>query len=805
MPRWGKRLALGLLFTFLGINFSCAAFLIWLSGSVPRIEGNITLDGLTAPVTVARDTVGVPTIRAESDGDAYFALGFVHAQDRLWQMEYMRRIGAGRMAEIVGNLSTSFGNNALTFDRMSRSLGFYRRAEEIYREASPEVRFVLERYADGVNAYLTSRDGALPPEFIVLFHEPEPWEPADSLVWQQLMGFQLGTNWSSELARLRMIEAGLSREQIAFLYQQPNGQKPDIAPLQQGRLSPQELKAATQFAAALPAPLAPGGASNAWALSGSRTESGKPLLANDPHLRLTNPNLWYLTRIKTPENALSGLTAPGVPFLILGHNDSIAWGFTTPHADTQDIFIEQVDPSNPAHYLTPDGSQPFETSEERFLNGDREIIETFRSTRHGPVLSDIWGNAKRSDGQTVLTLSAASFNAGDNTAESFLRLNRAGSVDEALVALEDFSSPPQNVTLADRHGNIALLLAGRIPERRAGNGFMPANGATGAEDWIGWIDRDRLPLLYNPESGMVVQANDRLPSRDPALSVGQEFEVPFRAKRIHGTLQATRSDATAKAQVELQMDTLSLEVPDTVALILTHLSLETLTDPERAVVEKLRQWNGDMRRDRIEPLVYTLWTALLHREIFGDELGYLISDYRRVYPHMFKAVLTEAPHWCDDIRSTIVEPCATPVRDSFQEAIARLTAKFGPNAEDWRWGKAHQARFRHQLWSRVPLLDHVLDSWIATDGGDFTVNRGSPSVQISATDFSLYHVHGAGVRAVYDLSDLDASLFSLSLGQSGNPFSEFYHDQVEDWANGRYRQINSQEGSTEHVLTLNPQ
>ena len=438
MPRWGKRLALGLLFTFLAVNFSCAAFLIWLSSSVPRIEGNAALDGLTAPVTVARDSVGIPTISAESDGDAYFALGFVHAQDRLWQMEYMRRIGAGRMAEIVGNLSTSFGNNALTFDRMSRSLGFYRRAKEIYREASPEVRFVLERYADGVNAYLTSRDGALPPEFIVLFHEPEPWEPADSLVWQQLMGFQLGTNWFSELARLRMMEAGLSREQIAFLYQQPNGQKPDIAPLQQGRLSPQELKAAAQFAAALPAPLTPDGASNAWALSGSRTESGKPLLANDPHLRLTNPNLWYLTRIKTPESALSGLTVPGVPFLILGHNDSIAWGFTTPQADTQDIFIEQVDPNNPAHYLTPDGSQPFETSEERFLNGDREIIETFRSTRHGPVLSDIWSNAKRSDGDTVLTLSAASFSAGDNTAESFLRLNRAGSVDEALLALKIF-------------------------------------------------------------------------------------------------------------------------------------------------------------------------------------------------------------------------------------------------------------------------------------------------------------------------------------------------------------------------------
>ena len=223
------------------------------------------------------------------------------------------------------------------------------------------------------------------------------------------------------------------------------------------------------------------------------------------------------------------------------------------------------------------------------------------------------------------------------------------------------------------------------------------------------------------------------------------------------------------------------------------------------MVEKLRQWNGEMRRDRVEPLVYTLWTALLHRKIFGDELGYLISDYRRAYPHMFDAVLTDAPEWCDDIRSTIVEPCTVPVRDSLQEAIARLTAKFGPNPEDWRWGKAHESRFRHQLWSRVPFLNKILDSQIATDGGDFTVNRGSPSARISEMDFSFYHVHGAGIRAVYDLSDLDASLFSLSLGQSGNPFSEFYHDQAEAWANGRYRRISTSEASAERTLTLRPE
>jgi penicillin G amidase len=805
MLRWGKRLAIGLLFVFVGFNFGCAALLVWLSGSVPQIEGDVTLAGLTAPVTVARDDAGVPLIKAGSDGDAYFALGYVHAQDRLWQMESMRRIGAGRIAEIVGNLSASAGDNVLSFDRLTRGLGLYRRAEETYRRASPDLKLALERYADGVNAYLKTRDGALPPEFVVLFHEPESWKPADSLLWQQLMAFQLGNNWSSELDRLRMIEAGLSVDQIAFLYQGPDGRKPDMAPLQQGLLSPGELDAATQLASALPAQLAPDGASNAWALSGSRTKSGKPLLASDPHLRLTNPNLWYLTRIETPDGTLAGVTVPGVPFLILGHNDHIAWGFTTPLADTQDLFIEQLDPGDPARYLTPDGSQAFEIREELFRIGDREVRETFRTTRHGPVLSDIWSRARQPGQKTVLALGATSLKPGDNSVESFLLLNRARSVDEAIEALSDFSSPPQNVTLADRDGSIAMLLAGRMPVRKAGDGFMPADGATGSGDWIGWVDRNRLPLIRNPESKMVIQANDHLPRRDPTLSLSREFVAPFRTERIRERLLETSTGATAQAQADLQMDNYSSDVPHTRALLLQHLKLGALSDLERDMVEKLRQWNGEMRRDRVEPLVYTLWTALLHRKIFGDELGYLISDYRRTYPHMFDAVLTDAPEWCDDIRSTIVEPCTVPVRDSLQEAIARLTAKFGPNPEDWRWGKAHESRFRHQLWSRVPVLDKILDSQIATDGGDFTVNRGSPSVRISETDFSFYHVHGAGIRAVYDLSDLDASLFSLSLGQSGNPFSEFYHDQAESWANGRYRRVGKTETSAERTLTLRPE
>jgi len=804
MPGWVKRLAIGFVLAVLGLNFAAAGALVWLGGSVPQTEGEKQLPGLSGPVEIHRDDAGVPLIRAGSMEDGYFALGFVHAQDRLWQMEAMRRIGAGRFAELVGNLSESLGEQVFPFDRFTRGLGFYRRAEAIYERASPELKSALDRYAEGVNAYLATRDGPLPPEFVALFHEPEPWRPADSLVWQQLMAFQLGSNWTDELTRLRMAEAGLTAEQIAFLFRQAGELPEPEAGIRQGLIAPDMLDRAARFAAALPDALAPQGASNAWAIAGTRTESGKPLLASDPHLRLTNPNLWYLARIETPDGVRAGATVPGVPFLVLGHNGHVAWGFTTPYADSQDLYIEEIDPADPARYLAPGGSEAFETREERFLIGSREVTETFRSTRHGPVISDIWAAAGRTDDKAVLALAAPSFAPDDRTAEALLGLGAAKSVPEALEILAGFSSPAQNFTLADVDGNIALMLAGRIPERRANDGFLPANGADGGGDWTGWVERFRLPLILNPAEGLVIQANDRVPPRDPDLVLGREFEAPFRADRIRAAIEAMGSKAGPGLQRELQMDALSRDVPMVLELLLPRLKASSLGAPAAEAVERLRTWDGRMDRDRVEPTIYTLWTALLHRRIFGDELGHLIGEYRRVRPHMFASVLTGATEWCDDIRSDVVEPCETAIRESLEEAVARLTAKFGADQSDWLWGRTHVAEFRHLLWSRVPVLRDLLGASPATDGGDYSVNRGSPRLRITDGDFSFPHVQGAGYRAVYDLSDLDASRFSVAFGQSGNPFSEHYQDLVAPWADGSYRALPPRPAPGSRTLVLRP-
>src|SRR3954451_9654393 len=351
----------------------------YLRSSLPRIEGNITVQGITAPVTIARDADGVPLITASNDADAAFGLGFAHAQDRLFQMETMRRYGTGRLAEI-------FGAQVVGIDTQMRILGLYRLAEAAFSHLSAPMRRTLEAYAAGVNAFLATHRGALPPEFQLLRLTPEPWRPADSLVWGKMMDLELTGNYRGELLRARLARS-LSPEQLAFLYPQ----YPKDAPTTLAELARiyRTLPLDPLYAGLAPE-IGPTYASNNWVVDGAHSVSGKPLLANDPHLGFSAPGVWYLARLKTPEREVAGGTAPGVPFVLIGHNDRIAWGFTTTASDVADLFIEKLDPNDPGRYLTPEGTEPFATRQETITVRDAAPVTlTIRSTRHGPVLSDM--------------------------------------------------------------------------------------------------------------------------------------------------------------------------------------------------------------------------------------------------------------------------------------------------------------------------------------------------------------------------------------------------------------------------------
>ena len=738
----------------------------WLYTSLPIIEGTLEVaNGPKAPVEILRDKRTVPHIFADSQEDAYFGLGFVHAQDRLWQMEMMRRLAAGRLAEVAGR-------KALASDRFMRTMGFQRLAEKQYAALDDAVRRALDAYAAGVNAWVGAASGAFPPEFTLTGFTPEPWRPTDSLLWAKLMALRLSGNWRDELLRARLAER-LTDEQIAEMWPDYPAEGPVTA---KRSTTPWDGMALGALAAALPiSPPGMEGASNVWALSGTNTETGKPILANDPHLGFRAPVLWYLARIEAPGLHVTGATAPGVPFTILGHNGRIAWGMTSTQSDLQDLFVETVDPDNPGRYLTPDGPRPFVTRTEVIgVRGGDDVNLTVRETRHGPVISD----AMAARGGKVLALAATFLAADDLTPQAVYRLNRAEGWHDFLAAMRDFHSPQQNFVYADVDGVIGFLAPGRVPMRRSGRGRVPGLGASGATDWTGFIPFDELPRSLNPPSGRIVNANNRIVGDAYPHYITDDWAAPYRARRIIARLDEGKRQ-TMESTARIQLDTLSLMARE---LLPRLLGITAPSQAAEQALEKMRGWDGVMSRERAEPLIFTAWLRELNRGVYGDELGPLLNDYWSLRPRFMAAILGGRGTWCDDVRTPVHEDCSAMIAAALKRALAQLAASFGADMETWRWGAAHPASFAHSAFAKIPVLGRYTNLAIETGGGNYTVNRGVS--RINDTESPFVNVHGAGFRAVYDLADLSRSRFMIATGQSGNPMSPFYGDMLKGWRDG---------------------
>lgn len=733
---------------------------VWLGRSLPVLEGRLTVPGLQAPVEVARDRHGIPRIVATSAHDGYFALGYVHAQDRLWQMESQRRLGAGRLAELVGEA-------AVPTDRFMRVLGLYRLAEGSVAALSPEARAVFEAYADGVNAFLDS-GRTLPPEFLALGHRPERWTPADSLVWGRLMAMRLSANWREELLRARVVGAAPA-EAVRLLW-------PDYPADAPTTLDTAWDGAVGRLLAAMPAAIRPTLASNVWALDGRHTVSGKPLLVNDPHLPFEAPVLWYLARLEMPGLTLIGATVPGVPVHLLGHNGSAAWGITTTHGDTMDLFVEREATGGDGRaYQTPDGPLPFVTRDEviRVKDG-ADVRVTVRATRHGPIVVE--------DPPTAL--SATALAEGDRTAEAIWRINQARSWPEFVDATRLFHTPQQNIAWAGADGTIGFAVAGRVPRRKSGDGTLPRPGWTGEFDWDGWVPFEELPRLVNPPSGRIVNANNKpVPEGYPHL-LAADWPDPHRARRIGALLDRLKHRAGPDDMRAMLRDTLS----PAAAELLPVLLAAPVSGDERARQARrmLAGWDGTMRRERPEPLIFQAWLAAAQRAVLAAEIGDLAASFPLARPSLLAAAL---PAHSDLVARAL------------DEALDKLTARFGADLDSWRWGDAHRATFRHPLFGRVPWLAEWTGLSIESDGDDFTINRGS--FETARGDDAFRHVHGPGFRAVYDLADPDRSLFAIATGQSGNILSPHWGDMLEDWRDGRMVTIPARRAA-ETVLHLEP-
>jgi penicillin amidase len=757
--RFVLQLFLGVLATVAALLLLIATYGMISAWALPKTEASISLKGLTAPVTVTRDDRGVPWINAQSADDAYAALGYVHAQDRLFQMELMRRLGQGRLAEVLGSLGVNT-------DRLMRTLGVYRAAQDTLPTLDTETLSAVKAYAHGVNAFIAEE--SLPLEFKLLFLTPEPWQPADSLVWQKLMGLQLSGNWSEELDRAAII-AKVGPEKAAELWPNVRANFPTT-------LASLPLDYIHKLHAAMTDVVKPTLASNIWAVGPERTDTGKPYLANDPHLNFQSPNLWYLAGLSYPGTTLVGATVPGVPFHLLGHNGSLAWGFTTTHGDTQDLFLETVNADSKT-YATPDGPREFDIREETIIvrfSAPEKI--TIRSTRHGPVISDILPEVR---GQ-VLALSATLLAPDDHSSDAIYRMARATTVEAFQIEAQRFHAPQQNVMFADTAGGIGYVAVGRIPLRKdaACDGLTPADGASGLCDWVGIAPHEAQPQSLNPATGLLVNANNQIVPDEYPVLIAKEWPEGYRAQRIEQQL-AGRAGLTFGDMHALQQDVVSLMAREMVPLLLSRLPQQ---ERNRADAQQLAHWDGTAAQDKSEPLLFALWMENLKARLFRDELDETFKDLWGARPALITSALTTHTAWCDDVKTPTPESCEAQVLAALNGTrawLARNTSKSSPT-----WGDWHKARFDHPVFGNIPGLSGFGGFSISTPGDDYTVNRGSFAGSTATRPFR--HRHGAGYRAIYDLADLNRSQFSMAGGQSGHVFSKHFADLLPGWASGTY-------------------
>jgi penicillin G amidase len=752
---------------------------VYLRQSLATVEGEVKLTGLQAAAEIIRDHHAVPHIYAGNKHDAHFALGYVHAQDRLWQMEMNRRIAAGRLAEILGE-------SALDTDKFLRTLGIRRTAEATLKNLDKETMEALNAYAAGVNAFISNNKRTLPPEFLILGVKPEPWAPADSVAWIKMMAWDLGGNWRQELLRMQLSQK-LSPRQIAEFLPPYPGDAPMITP-DLSKLYAGLQEDAVRLARIAPENLPEGAGSNNWVVNGNKSESGKPLLANDPHLALAAPAIWYFAHLAAPGLNVIGATLPGVPNVVLGRNERIAWGFTNTGPDTQDLYVEKIDAQNPANYLTPTGPQPFQTVNEIIkVKGQPDINLAIRLSRHGPIVSDV---SKPIGAATpkgyVIAFQWTTLRDDDLSIQAGIKMNRANNWTEFRQAARDFHSPQQNMVYADVDGNIGFIAPGRIPIRKIENdlkGLAPAPGWDAKYDWAGFIPFEELPQSFNPAAGQVATANNKITPQGYKYYITSEWVAPYRVNRINAML-AAKELHTQDSFSRIQNDVKSQMVADFKPLFDAIKLGPDVGIASKAAYDLVKGWDGEMRRNDAAPLIFAAWHRELTKLIYADELGPDLFktawDQRSVFLYHVLKNENGQGIWCDNVTTQPKETCDEVVAQALILAADDLTLRYGTNITKWRWGDAHFALSEHRPFGKQALLAKWFDITVPTGGDTYSINVGRHNINNEQQPFA--NRHAASLRAIYDLADLNRSRYIHSTGQSGNRLSPHYADFANLWS-----------------------
>lgn len=715
--------------------------------SKPRVKGRVFLKGIKDDVMVMTDSWGVPHIFAQNEEDLLYACGYIHARDRMWQMDIVRRAGFGRLSEVFG---------ALTLDRdiAVRNFGLKEAALKDYEKLSPRMKKLLLLYSQGINSWLNSRKLNWPPEFLVLRYRPESWQPLDSLIVKEAMALLLCTDFPSEIVRANLVNKLGTHKALEILEEDLKNTPQEV---EKGSLAEWMRVFIT-------------GGSNNWVVSGNRTESGKPLLAGDPHLEISVPPIWYEMHLSCPTLNAAGVSLPGIPFIIIGHNDSIAWSITNSALDSQDLYVEKLDADQDMYWDDGEWNPLLKKEEMINVRGKKHPhkIEIAWTSR-GPIITPLIIQSQKPFSLRWV------IHDGGQVADSFYLLNKAQNWDEFKNALKLFDAPSQNFAYADKMGNIGYYLSGKVPIRERAAALFPYPGWKEEGDWHGYLKEDQKPTLFNPEEALIITANNKIISDDYPHYLSIDYDVSYRAERIRDLL-LQRQNHSVDSFIRIQNDVFSKQGESFIQI------LKEMDIPEGEVGESLKMlkdWDMQMGEGK-EPALFEAFINFLSKEALKDEMGEDFESFdllfRRKQAGLLRILDSPISPWFDKQDTPQEETRDSIFLSSLDKAHQWLSQEYG-SSDDWDWMKIHSIHFQHMLGQSLLFKFFNIGTY-PLDGNAFTVRSNYSS--------GYRTTHGSSFRQIIDLADLRNSICVITSGQSGHFLSRFYGDQIDLWRGGSY-------------------
>jgi len=764
-------------------------------GALPSYQGEIQLKGLNHEVTIYRDERGMPHIYAVNEHDLYFATGYIMAQERLWQMDLIRRVTTGRLSEI-------FGKDYIKTDLFLRSLNMTGKSEKVISSTEPEIMECLQAYVDGVNSYMMERGKKLPPEFRILSYTPEPWSVTDMANIIGYMGWDLASdNLYSDLFNYRLIKK-VGEEKAASLV--PDWKVPCTTVFPDFELEDKSAAEIMKLISYIDRQIFPGNGpfsgSNNWAVSGSKTETGKPVLCNDMHLSFGSPGIWIQMHQVIPGKLnVTGVLIPGEPFVVAGHNEKIAWGLTNLMVDDIDLFQEKINPADTDQYFFNGEWVNMKIRKEVIrVKGGRDTTMVIRFTHRGPVISE-FENVK----DAKLSMRWSGYDESNEIKAVYL-LNRASDFEGFRNAISHFRSISQNFVYADIEGNIGLNTGGGIPLRK-GPGSIIRDGQSEEWDWKGYVPFESLPFVYNPPEGHVSSANNKTVENYP-FYISSEFALPYRINRIRQMLnekEVMTIEDFKRMITDQHSDYAARLTPEIIKAV--AVKADSLNETERKAFASLQAWHYDMNKDLVAPAVFEFFRFALPENILADELGELYETMGGTWRdyYLYRIMNEEPDEWVDNVTTEKKETLDDIIFKSFRDCVAEISSKYGSDTASWKWGDIHRIKITHPLGS-VKILDFLF----GLNSKEYRVGGSNHTVSPYTYREGFVVYHGASERHVFNLANWDESFTVIPTGNSGIPSSEFYLSQTDAYINCRfYRDLFSEpavKASAKYKVVLNP-